>query len=186
MKGIGAGNVSLLLVGITAAFGGRIYLVAVLVLAGVALLEMSREAGATGPRPIVAAAAVAGLGTPLRASLQPDNALQAMPAMVVAMVLAAFTLMIMTGRRTSATATMGATMLSGLLVGLGAGALVGLQATQGGWPWVVAVVAVAAATTVATDTGRRPLLAGPRSLRTLILALATAPAVYLLVVTISS
>ena len=173
---------ALLLVAVAAFFGGRLFLVAVLLLAGLALLEMSRELAAAGPRPVVIAAAVAGLGTPVWASLRPDDGLAALPALVVSMVLLAFCLMMVSGRR-HATAALAATMLCGLLVGLGAGALV-LLGLQNGWQWVAGVVATVAVVEVAGALGRP--LPGSRALRPAVFALVLAPAAYLLAVALAT
>ena len=172
MNTIGA----LLLVAVAAFFGGRLFLVAVLLLAGMTLLQMSRELAAVGPRPVLLAAAVAGLGTPVWASLRPEAGLGSLPALIVTMVLLAFTAMIVSGRR-SVTAVMSATMLCGLLVGLGAGTLV-LLGMGAGWRWVVGVVVIAAAVELAGALGRP--LPGSRALRPAVVALLVAPAAYLL------
>lgn len=176
----GAGGPALVLVAVGAFFGGRLFLVAVLVFAAVALLEVASELSAHGPRPVLAAAAVAGLGVPLRVGLQPDDGLGAIPAVVAAMVLAAFALMVVTSRRREATVVVGSTSVCGLLVALGAGALVLLQEGPGGWRWIVGLVVAAAVVELVWLGGSMRALARSRSLRLVMVVLTTAPAAALL------
>lgn len=182
--GPGAGGVAVLAVAVTAYFGGRVFLVAVLLLAGVALLELVGAMGRVGPRPVLIAAAVAAFGVPVRASAQPEDALGGMPAMLVTMVLLAFVLMIVTGRRSDVTAALGATLLCGALVGLGAGALVLLERSPGGWRWIAGLVVLAALTEFAAR--RRAGEIGSASLRLTGAVLAAAPAFALLATALAS
>ena len=176
----------MLLVAVAAFFGARLFLVAVLLLAAVALLEMSAALAATAARPVVAAAAVAALGTPLRAGLQPDGGIAVLPPLVVIMLLLAFVLMIVAGRRASATVALGATALCGLLVGLGAGALILLQALDGGWRWVVGLVALVAVGEAVARLRDAPSLRGTRSWRAMVAVLTGAPAMLLVGTALSS
>lgn len=178
-NGPGAGGAAAIAVAVTAFFGGRIFLVAVLVLAAVALLELVGELDRLGPRPVVVAAAVGALGTPLRVSLTSENALGGMSALLVTMVLLTFVLLIATGRRVDVTAALGATLLCGLLVGLGGGALVLLERPPAGWPWIVALLVVAAVAEAVLRTRPRPMPASA-SLRVGLVVLAGAPALALL------
>lgn len=183
---LGAGGAALLLVAVAAPFGGRLFLVAVLLLAVVALFEISAALSATGPRPVVAAAALAALGTPVRAAMPDADGLAVLPPVVVTMLLLAFVLMILTGRRSSTTAALGATAVCGLLVGLGAGSLILLEGIDAGWRWVVGLVAlVAVAEVVVALRAGRPLPGSP-ALRSTAGVLAAAPAALLLAVATSS
>lgn len=178
------GAAAALAVAVTAFFGGRIFLVAVLLLAGVALLELAGELTRRGPRPVVVAAAVGALGTPVRASLMPKDALAGMPGLLVTMVLLAFLLLIVTGRRGEVTAALGATLLSGLSVGLGAGALVLLEGSPGGWGWIAGLVVAAVAAEAVLRMRAMPAPGSP-SLRTALVVLAAAPACALLVTAVA-
>lgn len=182
----GAGGGALLLVAVAAVFGGRLFLVAVLLMAVVALFEMSAVLSATGPRPVVVAAAVAALGTPVRAAMSEADGLGVLPPLVVAMLLLAFVAMILAGRRSSATAALGATAVCGLLIGLGAGSLILLERLDGGWRWVIGLVALVAVAELAVALRARRPLPGSPSLRSTVAVLAVAPAVLLLAIATSS
>lgn len=122
--------------------GGRPFAFAVLVAAAVALLHVSAALDATGPRPIVAAAAVAGLGVPLRLFVDPELRLDTVPGFVAAMVLTAFVLAMIAGRRADVSRAVSATFVVGLLVALGSGGLLLLRESRAGLRWTVALLAL--------------------------------------------
>ena len=134
--------VALLLVAAALPLGDQIFAWAVVVAAGVALLGITAAVDSVGPRPVLLAAAVAGLGTPARLAVAPASGLAAIPALAAAMLLTCFLLLMVTRRRSELAATLGATMFTGLLVGLGAGGLVVLRLDRAGFRWTVAVLAL--------------------------------------------
>lgn len=130
--------VALLLLSVTR--GGRPFAFAVLVAAAVALLHISAALDATGPRPIVAAAAVGALGVPLRLLVDPNLRLDTLPGFIVAMVLTAFVAAMIAGRRSDIARAISATFVCGLLVALGAGGLLLLRESRAGLRWTVALL----------------------------------------------
>ena len=136
----GAPLAALVLLAGTVAAGGRGFGIAVIAASAVALWQLSEALDATGPRPVVAAAAVAGLGTPLRVVLDRRAGLDAIPGLVAAMLLTGFVAVMLTGRRQDVARTIAATILSGLLVGLGGGGLLLLRASAAGVRWTVGLL----------------------------------------------
>lgn len=126
----------------TAVAGGWPYLVAVLTSAVVALVGLQGGLAAAGERPVLLAAAVAGVGTPLWAFADPGAQLGRLPLLTAATLLLAFVLLFAGPRRRGVTLAVGATTLAGTLVGLGAGALVLLSGPDAGTPWAVTLVAL--------------------------------------------
>ena len=143
-------------------FGGRVFGLAVVVMAALALLVFGAALDAAGPRPVLAAAAVAGLGIPIRLVLQPQEHFEPVPALLSAMVLTAFGLLIISRRRSDITAAVGATVVCGLVVGLGAGGLILLRSVQHGFRWALAVVLLTLLPEVGAVVAqrRRPGVAG--------------------------
>lgn len=137
---LGPWVVVLLLLVASVGGGGRPFGFAVLVAAAVALLHVSEALDATGPRPILAAAAVAGLGVPLWLLVDRDARLEIVPPFIAAMVLATFLLSMLVGRRSDLTRVVSATFLSGLLVAMGAGGLALLRESRAGARWTVALL----------------------------------------------
>lgn len=136
----GAPLAALALLVATVAGGGRGFGVAVIAAAAVALWQLSEALDATGPRPVVAAAAVAGLGAPLRVVLDRRAGLDAIPGLVAAMLLTGFLVVMIAGRRQDVARTMSGTLLAGLLVGLGAAGLLLLRASAAGARWTVGLL----------------------------------------------
>ena len=131
---------ALVAVAVSLPMGGRVFGSAVVLLAAVALLGFATAFAAAGPRPVLAGAGVAGLGIPLRLVLTPQDQFEPVPALLSAMVLVAFGLLIVSGRRSDITTALGATAVCGLVVGLGAGGLILLRSVQHGFRWALAVV----------------------------------------------
>ena len=137
---VGAPLAALALMAIVLPTGGRWFAAAVVIVAAAALLVFAAAMAANGPRPVLAAAAVAGVGTPLRLLFEPQARLAAIPALAAGMLLTAFVLTIASGRRTQITTALGATFFCGLLVGAGAGGLVVLRLTEYGFRWALGLV----------------------------------------------
>jgi molybdopterin converting factor small subunit len=102
------------------------------------LLDLGGLLARTGGRPVLVAAVVPGLGLPLGVAAAPDSALALLPAATVVMLLGAFCLVLVLRGR--AIAKLGATVVAGLLVGLGAAGLVLLRATPDGVAWVAGLM----------------------------------------------
>ena len=131
---------ALALLAATVPAGGRAYALAVIAAAGVALWQLSEALDATGPRPVLAAAAVAGLGAPLRIMFDARATLDAIPGLVAAMLLTGFVAVMIAGRRQDVARTMSSTLLAGLLVGLGGGGLLLLRSSAAGVRWTVGLL----------------------------------------------
>ena len=142
-------------VAVTVPFGGRPFAIAVTFAAGVVLLVLSTFVDRAGPRPVVAGAAIAAVGAPLRLVIDLRGGLGVVPALVCAMLLATFLLLILTGGRKSLVDAVGATLLVGTLVGLGAGSLVLLRNGERGFRWALAAVALPVAAELAGSVARR-------------------------------
>lgn len=126
----------------TAAAGRRPFAVVVVAVSALALVGLVNALGRAGPRPVLIAAAVAGVGAPLRLLLDPDAGLDSLAGLMVAMVLVAFVLLTISPRRHGVTGALAATFVAGLTVGLGAGALVALRSGPRGFRWAVALLAL--------------------------------------------
>lgn len=120
--------------------GDRWFGRAVVVLAAVALVEVGRLLAAIGHRPVLPAAAVAGLGAPLALTLNRAPTWDLVPGVVAGMLLGAFLVLLVGPRSRHVGATMGATVLSGLVVALGAGGLVLLRFTGAGFRWTLGLL----------------------------------------------
>lgn len=140
MPSLAPSLVAVVLLFASVARGGRPFAFAVLVAAAVALLQFSTALDATGPRPIVVAAAVAGIGVPLRLLLDPPARLDIVPPLVAGMVLAAFVLSMISGRRADIGRALSATFVAGLLVALGGAGLVLLRDSRAGLRWTLALL----------------------------------------------
>lgn len=122
--------------------GPQPFAVVVVVFATLLLVDLSSVLGAAGPRPVVLAAAVPGVGLPVLVALRPDQGWTATPGLVAGGLLATFLVVLVFGRRHDVTDVLGATMLGGLVVGLGTGGLLLLRSLPDGFPWTLGVVAV--------------------------------------------
>ena len=140
---------------LTLGAGGRVFGWAVVVAAAIALWQLSEALDATGPRPILAAAAVAGVGTPLRLVLDRRVGLDVIPTMVAAMLLTAFVLVMVTGRRHDVARIVAATAVSGLMVGLGGGGLVLLRSSTAGVRWTLGLLLLVVAPEAVAVAARR-------------------------------
>jgi hypothetical protein len=165
--------VALLLIAAALPLGGRAFGFAVAVAAGIALLAITAAVDAVGPRPVVLAAAVAGVGTPLRLALEPGDGLSAIPPLAAAMLLTCFVLLMVARRRSNITATLGATVFTGLLVGLGTGGLLVLRLDRHGFRWTLGLLALCVLPNLASLVAARvrPATAGAdQAVRAVVLA----------------
>jgi hypothetical protein len=129
--------------------GGRWFGAAVVLLGAVALVELTRLVVAAGTRPVLPAAAVAGLGAPLALTLNPAPKWDAVPGVLAAMVLVAFTLLLTGPRFRHAAAAGGATVLTGLVVALGTSGLLVLRFAGDGFRWTLGLLLLAVVPEVA-------------------------------------
>jgi hypothetical protein len=150
-----AAGLALLAVAVTLPAGGRWFGLAVVFAAAVALLCFIGAFDATGPRPVLIAAAVAGVGVPVRLVVEPDAGLNAVPALVSAMLLTAFVVLVVSRRRREVTTVLALTMAGALIVGLGAGSLILLRGLQYGFRWALAALLLPLAMEAAALLGRR-------------------------------
>ena len=125
---------------VTAPAGGDVYTAAVVVAGLIALVVMQEGFAAIGHRPVLVAAAIAGVAAPLRAAGDPQAGIAAAAGPMGVMLLAAFLLSIIGRRRRGVASTIGATGVAGALVGLGGAALVALRGGPGGFRWLAAVL----------------------------------------------
>lgn len=140
---LGAGLAAVLVGGLAA--GSTAFGVAVALATLVLGIEACALVAGAGPRPIVPAALLVAVGLPAVAVARPPAIGWTAMALVVALgLLSTFVLGIAFARRNLAT-VVGATMLAGLLVGLGSGGLVVLRLAPQGLRWVVGAVACIAA-----------------------------------------
>lgn len=131
--------------------GAGPFAVVVVVLAVVLLLDFAGVLSSAGPRPVVLAAAVPGVALPAVVVARPGAGWEVVPDAVAGGVIAAFVMLLVFGRRRDVTGALGATLLVGLVVGLGATGLLLLRALPDGTRWVLGVVLAVAA----VDTARQ-------------------------------
>jgi molybdopterin converting factor small subunit len=117
----------------------------VIVLAALVLLDTCSVLAAAAARPVLPAALVPAVALPVSLAFDSDGGWQRMPAYVAVAVIGAFTLVLLTGRRRGVSAGLGATMLAGLLVGLGSAGVLLLRALPKGEAWTVGLLGLAAA-----------------------------------------
>lgn len=120
--------------------GGRLFGITVLIAAVIALVALATAVDATGPRPIVAASAIAALGVPVRLVIDQRVRLDAVPPLVAAMVVGAFVLSMISGRRADVARVLSATSFCGLIVALGAAGLLLLRDARGGLRWTLGLL----------------------------------------------
>lgn len=138
---------------------------AVLVVAvgAVALIDLSSVLARSGARPVLPAALVPGVAMPLLIALEvagePAGAgrlaedawgWDRAPEMFAVALILGFALVLVFGRRSGATAGVGATMTASLVVGLGTSSLLLLRALPDGFRWTAALLALVLAADVAT------------------------------------
>ena len=136
MLAVGAG-VALV---ITAPVGGVVYTAAVVIAGLIALVVLQEGFAATGHRPVMVAAAIAGVAAPLRAAGDPQAGIAVAAGPMGVMLLTAFLLSIVGRRRLGIASAIGATGIAGALVGLGGAALVALRGGPAGFRWLSAVL----------------------------------------------
>ena len=131
---------ALVLLAVALPLGGRWFGAVLVLVAAAALVAFSAVLSAVGPRPVVAAAAIAAVGTPLRLLVDPAARLGAVPAMAAGMLLSAYLLTIVSGRRSQIATAMGATAFCGLLIGSGAGGAAALRGIDNGFRWALCLL----------------------------------------------
>lgn len=135
--------------------GPTAFTVVVLVLAVLALLDLSLLLASSGAKPVLPVAAIPGLLLPLAvAGADPLAGWEALPGFFAVALLAAFALILVFGRRTSVVAGLGATVAAGLVVGLGAASLLLLRGLAEGFRWVLALAVLVLAAEVAGPLAR--------------------------------
>jgi molybdopterin converting factor small subunit len=127
---------------------------AAVLLAGLVLLDSAALLRVAGPRPLIPAGLVSGVGLPWAVTLAPA-APHRLPVWIAAGTLAAFALMIASPRRRGASVALGTTLFAGLLVGLGAGCLLLLRGLPGGFRWVAGLLALIFVAEVAAGAAAR-------------------------------
>jgi hypothetical protein len=144
-RAVGSIAVALTLL-VAAMLGAVAFAVVTIALAGLVLLDLSGALAQAGARPVVLAAAVPGLALPIVVAATDLDGWTSIADYFALMLLLAFALVIVFGRREGVTAAVGATALTALVAGLGGVGLLLLRALPDGFRWVagVAVLTVAA------------------------------------------
>lgn len=113
------------------------FAVLVVVVAGAVVLDAAGLFARAGARPVVVAAAAPGFVLPLTVAVDPNAGLRLLPALTVGMLLLACCLILGFGRRVGAVAGLGATAVTGLMVGVGASSLLLLRHIPQGFRWLL-------------------------------------------------
>lgn len=129
----------------------------VVALAAATLVDLGGLLARAGVRPVLLAAAVPAVGLPVAIAVEPEAGWERLPAFVTVGFLTAVVLVLVFGRRRHVTAGLGATMVSALVVGLGAASLLLLAALPDGVRWVVGVGVVVAAADIGAAVSLRLL-----------------------------
>lgn len=129
----------------------------VVVVAAATLVDLGGLLAKAGARPVLLAAAVPAVGLPLAVAVDPEAGWERLPTFVTIGFLAALVLVLVFGRRRAVTAGLGATVVSALVVGLGAGCLLLLAALPAGVRWIVGVGVVVTAADVGAAASLRLL-----------------------------
>jgi hypothetical protein len=144
--------------------GPVVFTVLVLALAVVALVDLGVLLGAAGARPVLPVALVPGLVLPAMVAVDvgadPAAGWDRIPGAFAIAFLAGFALVLLFGRRGGAVMGLAATAMAGLLVGLGASALLLLRGLPAGFRWVLALGVLVVAADAAS-----PLLRAVRARR---------------------
>jgi hypothetical protein len=145
MGNVLAGGGLAAIAGIALVLGPGPFAVALTVLAALVLVDAGGLLARAEARPILPVALIPGLGMPVLAALRPRAAWEALPLLVAGAFAAAFLLALVFGRRKGIAHAVGATLVVGLVVGLGSGSLLLLRALPHGFRWVLAFGLIAAA-----------------------------------------
>jgi hypothetical protein len=135
--------------------GKGLFTAAVVAVGLIGLLILQDAFAATGHRPVLIAAAIAGVAAPLRAAGDPQAGIAAAAGPLAAMLLAAFLLSIVGRRRHGIASAIGATGMAGVLVGVGGAALVALRGGRGGFRWMAAVLLLTVVPEIAAALAQR-------------------------------
>jgi hypothetical protein len=125
------------------------FAVAVVLVGLAGLVDLSDLLARASRRPILPAALVPALGLPLVVLRGPDVGWEQFSGFVAGGFLVAFVALLLFGRRREVTATLGATMVAGLVAGLGGASLLLLHALPEGFRWVLGLLALVVAADVA-------------------------------------
>lgn len=140
--------------------GGTAFAVAVVIFALYALGYGALVLGHSGQRPLLPAAAIAGVGLPVAAAWWPSSGWEMVPGAVAAMVLGAFAVTILSRRRRGVASAIGVTLALGLLVGVGSSGLLLLRSAPRGFRWTVTALVLVLAPHAAGAVARRGLRPG--------------------------
>jgi hypothetical protein len=147
-------TVTALIVLLAAALGAWPLAIVTIMLAGVVLADLGDALGQAAQRPVLLAAAVPGLVLPAVVAATDVDGWAAIADFFAVMLLGAFGLIIVFGRRVGVTAAVGATALVGLVAGLGAVSLLLLRELPDGFRWVAGVAALIVAAELGAPAGR--------------------------------
>ena len=141
---LGAAAAAAIALVVTLPTGARTFAAAVALLGAVVLLEVAARLAGVGQRPLVPAAAVGAVGAPLAVAAAGASGWERLPLLMALMLLAAFGVALVAPRKRQITRTLGATVLPGLLVGMGAAGLVVLRSATAGFRWTVGLLLMTA------------------------------------------
>jgi sulfur-carrier protein len=130
------------------------FAVFVVVAAGAVMLDAVGLFARSGARPVVAAAG-SGIALPFAVAVDPDAGLRLFPTLVTGMVILACCLVLWSGRGVGAATRLGATIVIGLLVGMGASSLLLLRHIPQGFRWLLGLAVLVAVTDVTGVALRR-------------------------------
>lgn len=134
------------------------FTVVVLVLAAVLVLDLSFLLARGRARPVLPVVLFAGLALPAMAAADvardPASGWDRLPGGFAVVILAAFLLVLLFGRRGGAVVGLSATAMSALVIGLGAGGLLLLRGLPNGFRWVLATGALVIAADIAAPAVR--------------------------------
>lgn len=153
IAGVSAGVLVACVVGLAALAallaGAAVFGIVVVVLAAAVLLDLAELVARGAARPILPAAALPAAVLPATIVASPAGGFDRVSPVVAAGLLVAFVLVLVTGRRAGVAAALGSTLLTGLVVGLGASCLVLLRALPDGDGWLLGLGVLMAAAGVA-------------------------------------
>ena len=153
---VGCGLVAITLLALV--LGPLPFTVVVLILAAVLALDLSFLLARGRARPVLPVVLFAGLALPAMAAADvardPAAGWDRLPAGFAIVILAAFALVLLFGRRGGAVVGLSATAMAALVIGLGAGGLLLLRGLPDGFRWVLATGALVLAADLAAPAMR--------------------------------
>ena len=148
-----AGVLAVLLL-VARALGQVVLEVVVVGLAVVVALDLVRLLARVTARPLVPAAALPAAVLPVVVAVRGEAGVRTAPALAAAALLVAFVLVLVAGRRAGVVEVLGATLLTGLLPGVGAAGAIVLGDRDAGFRWIAATALVAGASVLAVGAVR--------------------------------